>query len=268
MQLACRINLSGDSPLGRTAARQREHRRFTVTRKTVTATCEYCQESFQARVDLIARGDGRYHSRICARRARCKDKVEKRCFNCGIGFMVIVSVSERGWGRYCSLSCRDEDKRIPLEERFWSKVIKGGADECWNWTANTNIHGYGSFCKVSGESPVGAHRVSWELTNGSIVDDQCVLHRCDNRLCVNPSHLFLGSHQDNSTDMVQKGRSVFGTKNPQAKLTEKNVAEILGLRGIIGQRSLAKKFNVSKNAIKLILDRKTWRHVAEEPVCQ
>lgn len=91
-------------------------------------------------------------------------------------------------------------------DRFWSKVDKSG--DCWEWTACRTRAGYGQF-KSDGRLH-RAHRLAWALTNGPIPEGKHVLHRCDNPGCVNPDHLFLGSHQDNMDDMSNKGRR----KNP------------------------------------------------------
>ena len=99
---------------------------------------------------------------------------------------------------------------VPIRERFWAKVVCGGPSECWEWTATLDGGGYGRI--KSGGKLDGAHRVSWELHHGKIPVDRWVLHRCDNRKCVNPAHLFLGTRGDNVSDMVQKGRA----KNPAA----------------------------------------------------
>jgi hypothetical protein len=92
----------------------------------------------------------------------------------------------------------------PLELRFWSKVDRRGPEECWPFS---RVHdpGYGQFW-LTPTQPVGAHRMAWELTNGPVPAGAYVLHRCDNRPCCNPGHLFLGTHQDNMDDMVHKGR--------------------------------------------------------------
>lgn len=99
-------------------------------------------------------------------------------------------------------------------ERFWSKVnnIEGG---CWEWTAAFREPGYGAF-KFKGKT-VDAHRVSYELSFGSIPVGLLVCHECDNRKCVNPDHLFLGTHQDNYDDAISKGRVVKMEKIPWAK---------------------------------------------------
>lgn len=96
-----------------------------------------------------------------------------------------------------------------LEERFWEKVQKGS--ECWQWAASKNTGGYGKIC-ISGKL-VQAHRVAWELSRGNIPQGQCVLHRCDVRSCVNPEHLFLGTHEDNMKDRDKKNRQSRGLRH-------------------------------------------------------
>lgn len=93
-------------------------------------------------------------------------------------------------------------KLIPIEVRFMSKVEK--TDTCWNWKASCHKIGYGDF-RV-GKNMRRAHRVSYTLFVGEIPDNKKVLHKCDNRRCVNPDHLFLGTQKDNMIDMIKKGR--------------------------------------------------------------
>lgn len=103
---------------------------------------------------------------------------------------------------------------IHLSERFWCHVSK--TEGCWNWTSRLSPKGYGKFKfpikklkpgrenKRHGE--IRAHRLSWLLHRGEIPEGLCVLHRCDNRKCVRPDHLFLGDDQDNHDDAIEKGR--------------------------------------------------------------
>ncbi len=102
-----------------------------------------------------------------------------------------------------------EEHRLSLIHRFWSKVEVMGEDDCWEWKSPSIAAGYGVIFTIKDDRYVGiaSHRCSWELHYGPIPDSEHVLHRCDNGLCVNPRHLFLGSNADNIKDRVSKGRS-------------------------------------------------------------
>jgi len=157
-----------------------------------------------------------------------------------------------------------------LEDRFWEKVNKKDANECWEWNGAVNSCGYGSF--YNGKSIVPAHRVSYLLSYGDIpiwdsYHGMCVCHICDNRKCVNPNHLFLGTHDDNMHDMAEKGRAVrvdqHGENGPRSKLTEKDVLEIKDLWKTRNHTSysLAEKYRVSQTTIMDIIHKRTWSHL-------
>lgn len=152
-----------------------------------------------------------------------------------------------------------------LEERFWSKVNKDGPIQlhmntpCWVWLAYHNKSGHGRF-SFNGKLGL-AHRASWIIHNGKIPSGLDVLHKCDNPTCVNPEHLFLGTHTDNMQDMVSKGRLVThpGEKNTNAKLTKSQVDEIRHKSTFTTQVQLAKEYGVTQAAIWYIIKNRNWK---------
>lgn len=141
-------------------------------------------------------------------------------------------------------------------ERFWSKVEKGSPESCWLWTASTCGEGYGQFQFVRGKSGY-AHRYSYCLHHGGIPDGLEVMHSCDNRLCVNPNHLSVGTRKKNMEDAVSRGRmnpyDRRGINNPNCKLTLEQVAAIKkALSDGYTQDSIAEEFNVGQNTVSRI----------------
>lgn len=151
-----------------------------------------------------------------------------------------------------------------LSERFW-KQIAIRPSGCWEWTAGTFTSGYGQF-RV-GKKKMRTHRLMWELIRGAIPEAKMVMHRCDNPPCCRPSHLRLGTHQNNMEDRNGKGRQAvglshpsFGERNGSAKLTEEDVHKIHTLR----QRGwtleqIAHEFPIGKSQIGNIIRGESWR---------
>jgi hypothetical protein len=141
----------------------------------------------------------------------------RTCLNCKETFECKPYVVRRGHGRYCSHACSDKGRSRPMVKRFWDAVDKSGTipghvpelGPCWIWTRG-KVNGYGILAKPGHNSGyVVAPHFSWGLHAGKVPKGKCVLHKCDNRACVRPSHLFVGTRTDNFEDMVRKGRSVW-----------------------------------------------------------
>lgn len=157
-----------------------------------------------------------------------------------------------------------ERRREPLEHRFWRHVDKRGPDECWQWTAGASNRGYGGMSRRIGPgrwSRQLAHRLSWEFHFASPPGEKLVCHRCDNRLCVNPAHLFLGTNADNMADAKHKGRIRSGEHHGLAKLTAEQVREIRRARSesTVSQRELGLRFGVSESQVSRIVRRTDWK---------
>lgn len=151
-----------------------------------------------------------------------------------------------------------------FQRRFWRKVRKGPG--CWEWIPSRRPDGYGQISLGSRKQGwpargiIRAHRASWIIANGPIAEGLHVCHRCDNRACVNPAHLFLGTQSDNMKDCMTKERHAFGSANGRAKFSEAQVVEIRSrlARGAT-QRGLAREYGVQSSLIGQIHRREIWR---------
>jgi hypothetical protein len=161
--------------------------------------------------------------------------------------------SRRDAGRYCSRACYFAARRRAGGERFWARVPRG--EGCWIWPGARQPNGYGRVAFWG--RAVFAHRLAYELTYGPIPPGMQVCHRCDNRACVRPEHLFLGTQRENEDDKVAKGRQ-------WSTLTPTDVREIRRLyaAGDLSQQAIANRFGVWQATISVIVRRKVWRHLA------
>lgn len=158
-----------------------------------------------------------------------------------------------------------------FKERFEEKYIPEPNSGCWLWNATINNAGYGMVKRNNKISL--AHRASYELYCEEISDGMIVCHKCDNRSCVNPDHLFLGSYKDNTRDMIEKGRrwtgdrSVImrnntnsqGCKNTGAKLTEEQVIAIY--RDTRTSKEIAADYPININSVYRIKNGMRWKHI-------
>ena len=146
--------------------------------------------------------------------------------------------------------------------RFFSRVNYGAAGECWNWMHDLNSTGYGKFSLNN--KTMMAHRVAFQIFGEAIPKGKVVCHSCDNRRCVNPAHLWLGTQSDNLKDAVKKGRmfrpDARASLNGNTKLNWDDVREIRRqvLSGI-RKADVARYFGVSNSTISNISNNQTWK---------
>lgn len=147
--------------------------------------------------------------------------------------------------------------------RFAAKVAVNAVTGCWEWQGAIQSKGYGSTSLrlTDGRRISLAHHAAYVYAHGQTVLPTCVLlHTCDNRRCVNPAHLKVGSHADNRIDAVRKGRHAHGITHPRAKLTPDKIAAARERRALGGIPFLylARVCGVSPNALRQALKGETW----------
>jgi len=153
-----------------------------------------------------------------------------------------------------------------LSNRFWKHVDIGEIDDCWDWKHKIRANGYGRF-NVTGKDKKGfnASRLAYMLHHDidHLEHDIFVCHKCDNRLCCNPNHLFLGTNKENMQDMRNKGRSARGERNGQAKLTDEQILSIRELweTGNYTQRKIGEMLSIAQSTVHGIVHHKRWKHI-------
>jgi hypothetical protein len=199
-----------------------------------------------------------------------------RCEQCDAEFSRSPSDVASVKHLFCSRKCcgqartggmtggRPPRKTPPTLADFEARYIPEPNSGCFLWTGDIGRSGYGRFRGPRGLGPTKlAHRWAWELLVGPIPSGMFVCHRCDNPPCVNPGHLFIGSHADNMQDMANKGRAarpaIPGSKHPNAKLTEADVSAIRNSK--LERRELAEIYGIGRTYISQIKSRQCWKHI-------
>jgi hypothetical protein len=204
---------------------------------------------------------GRMYCSYACRGVAVTTAVTYTCPICGKSVTKGKSKVKPDERHFCGRSCARRARAIPPADRFWKLVDKSDPDGCWTWTGYINRGGYGKFL-LRDRKPVSAHRFAYELIHGPIPDGLSVCHTCDNRNCVRPDHLFLGTPAENASDRDTKGRWSSGPKRHSAKLTESDVREIRQLAASgMPQSDIGKRFGVHEDTVIRIVRRKTWQNV-------
>lgn len=146
--------------------------------------------------------------------------------------------------------------------RFNQRHVKQENNGCWLWTSPPNRGGYGQITIPGTKKNITAHRLSYLIAYGNLPEELNVCHHCDTPACVNPMHLFLGTHKENVQNKLDKARfsgGGVGIKNGHAKLTEEEVYEIRAAKGT--QKDIGKRYGLSQSAISLIKSGINWKTI-------
>ncbi len=187
-------------------------------------------------------------------------------------------VTKHGGFGYCSKHYQRFKKHGDPNRADWKKLEGENFEEklklnsiedengCWIWQGAQNKSGYGSV-NIGGGKTAQAHRLAFKLWCGELPDEFFVCHHCDQPLCVNPNHLFLGTNQDNIDDKMYKGRAYTGVHkgvlNAMSKLTNEQVKWIkyLCLKKGESQANVARLYEINKQTVNDIVNNKKWTHI-------
>jgi len=225
----------------------------------VKRNCLQCNVVMYVYPCHIKEGRRKFCSRKCSGES-ARNKVKKICVVCNTGFDAHPSDIKLGRWKCCSNACRAKYKQNEPVQFFFKNIShqkhEGG---CWIWE--------GSVCGKYGFIGVRScktkpHRYSYILHHGEIGDGLKVCHKCDNPLCCNPEHLFLGTSMENSRDMVSKGRSASGERNASAVLTKDQVLDIRR-RAFNNESgaSIARHYSVGTTTVYDIIHRRRWKNI-------
>jgi hypothetical protein len=244
----------------------------------VKLNCLTCEKEFYVDPYRI-----KENARFCSKKCFQVEWESKYVFNCrNCGKEHIAFGCTKGRKKYCSRLCMEEF-RSPTLEKLVKNNYEVKENGCWEWTSSiSSPSGYGKL-DFKGKT-VSAHRASYKVFKGEIPKGKHICHSCDNRKCVNPDHLWVGTAKDNVHDMIKKGRqgstkgrklcpehlakfhgnrsSREGSKHHLAKLDEEKVKEIKKMiRDGHKNNEIAEIYNVDKSNISLIRNGKRWLHV-------
>lgn len=239
-----------------------------------SAKCETCNSEFIIKPHT----SGKYCCRSCSHQNQPNFRTTKSCIICEKLF-IYKRYREIENPRFCSIQCKgissrgishntnfydtasEEEKFLKLKTLYESKVIKRTAEECWGWTHKTD-NGYGRF--TFNRKSMIASRASYIIHKGNIPDGLWVLHICDNPICTNPNHLYLGNVKDNVRDALDRKRwnPPRGNSHHNAILTDKKVTQIKQmLADEIDGGIISRKFKISPMTLSDIRLNKTWKHI-------
>lgn len=180
---------------------------------------------------MTYRYEGKVICSLCEERPAMARKLCKSCY-------------AREWRKGSIL----EHKVISPEEAFLLRIEK--TDSCWIWKGTKNEYGYGVFLLPGKTSSIRAHRFSYQIHKGEIPVGLVVMHSCDNPICVNPSHLSVGTKLDNNRDAIRKNRTRTGEAHQRSKLTDMQVDEIRA--SSLSQKEISEKYGVNQSQISRI----------------
>lgn len=150
------------------------------------------------------------------------------------------------------------DKTLQRFNQYYDKT-----EGCWEWNGSRDASNYGKFW-MDGKT-IPAHRASFILHHQANPDGKMVLHTCDNPRCVNPDHLVLGTHRDNVRHMMERNRFLVGEQNGSSKITADEARSIISALLAGGKvRTIARQIGRSRNLVKSIANRVTWKHIWKE----